>query len=53
MIGLANAGTDTINSIKQANEFGITQAGQQLAALLMFLTDVARARAATSPRAWC
>ena len=40
VIGLANAGTDTSNSIKQANEFGITQAGQQLAALLLFITDV-------------
>lgn len=40
VIGLANAGTDTTNSIKQANEFGIVQAGQKLAALLMFLTDV-------------
>ncbi|MEX0923237.1 MAG: ABC transporter substrate-binding protein [Rhodovibrionaceae bacterium] len=40
VIGLANAGSDTTNSIKQANEFGIVQGGQQLAALLMFLTDV-------------
>src|SRR5918999_718507 len=40
VIGLANAGGDTINSIKQASEFGITQAGQQLAGLLLFLTDV-------------
>jgi branched-chain amino acid transport system substrate-binding protein len=40
VIGLANAGTDTTNAIKQAHEFGITQAGQQLASLLMFLTDV-------------
>ena len=40
VIGLANAGTDTTNAIKQANEFGITQAGQQLASLLMFLTDI-------------
>ena len=40
VIGLANAGTDTTNSIKQAHEFGITDAGQQLAALLLFLTDV-------------
>ncbi len=40
VIGLANAGTDTTNSIKQANEFGIVQGGQQLAALLMFITDV-------------
>jgi len=40
VIGLANAGGDTINSIKQAAEFGITQSGQSLAALLLFLTDV-------------
>jgi branched-chain amino acid transport system substrate-binding protein len=40
VIGLANAGGDTINSIKQASEFGITQAGQKLAGLLIFLTDV-------------
>lgn len=40
VIGLANAGTDTTNSIKQANEFGITQAGQSLAGLLLFITDV-------------
>jgi len=40
VIGLANAGTDTTNSIKQANEFGITQAGQQLAGLLLFISDV-------------
>lgn len=40
IIGLANAGGDTINSIKQANEFGIVQAGQSLAGLLVFLTDV-------------
>jgi branched-chain amino acid transport system substrate-binding protein len=40
VIGLANAGSDTVNAIKQASEFGITQAGQSLAALLMFVTDV-------------
>jgi branched-chain amino acid transport system substrate-binding protein len=40
VIGLANAGSDTINSIKQASEFGITQGGQNLAALLAFITDV-------------
>jgi branched-chain amino acid transport system substrate-binding protein len=40
VIGLANAGGDTINSIKQAAEFGIVQAGQQLAALLLFISDV-------------
>jgi branched-chain amino acid transport system substrate-binding protein len=40
IIGLANAGSDTINSIKQASEFGITKSGQNLAALLAFITDV-------------
>ncbi|WP_281827169.1 ABC transporter substrate-binding protein [Jannaschia rubra] len=40
VIGLANAGGDTVNAIKQASEFGITQAGQKLAALLFFVTDV-------------
>ena len=40
VIGLANAGGDTVNAIKQASEFGITEAGQSLAALLMFVTDV-------------
>ena len=40
VIGLANAGTDTVNSIKQAGEFGITRSGQNLAALLLFITDV-------------
>ncbi|QIE55118.1 ABC transporter substrate-binding protein [Pikeienuella piscinae] len=40
VIGLANAGGDTVNAIKQAQEFGITQAGQKLAALLFFITDV-------------
>src|SRR2546425_12730640 len=40
IIGLANAGSDTINSIKQASEFGITQGGQNLAGLLVFINDV-------------
>ena len=40
IIGLANAGGDTINSIKQAAEFGIVQRGQNLAGLLVFITDV-------------
>ncbi|MBN8959440.1 MAG: ABC transporter substrate-binding protein [Rhizobiales bacterium] len=40
IIGLANAGGETINSIKQAAEFGITQGGQNLAGLLVFITDV-------------
>ena len=40
VIGLANAGGDTINAIKQASEFGITQGGQSLAGLLIFISDV-------------
>src|SRR5207237_40291 len=40
IIGLANAGGDTINSIKQASEFGIVQGGQNLAGLLVFISDV-------------
>jgi len=40
VIGLANAGTDTQNSVRQASEFGITQSGQSLATLLVFLHDV-------------
>jgi branched-chain amino acid transport system substrate-binding protein len=40
IIGLANAGGDTTNSIKQAHEFGITAGGQKLAALLLFISDV-------------
>jgi branched-chain amino acid transport system substrate-binding protein len=40
VIGLANAGADTVNSIKQAAEFGIVQGGQTLAGLLVFITDV-------------
>ncbi len=40
IIGLANAGGDTTNSIKQAAEFGITKGGQKLAGLLVFLTDI-------------
>ncbi len=40
IIGLANAGADTINAIKQGAEFGIAKGGQQFAGLLVFLTDV-------------
>ncbi len=40
VIGLANAGSDTINSLKQAKEFGIVQGGQKLAGLLVFSSDV-------------
>ena len=40
VIGLANAGGDTINSIKQAGEFGIAKGGQKLAGLLIFVSDI-------------
>jgi branched-chain amino acid transport system substrate-binding protein len=40
IIGLANAGGDTVNAIKQGSEFGITAGGQHFAALLMFIADV-------------
>jgi branched-chain amino acid transport system substrate-binding protein len=40
VIGLANAGADTINAIKQGAEFGVVKGGQQFAGLLVFLTDV-------------
>jgi branched-chain amino acid transport system substrate-binding protein len=40
VIGLANAGGDTINAIKQASEFGIVKGGQKLAGLLVFISDV-------------
>jgi branched-chain amino acid transport system substrate-binding protein len=40
VVGLANAGGDTINSIKQASEFGLVKGGQRLAGLLVFASDV-------------
>jgi branched-chain amino acid transport system substrate-binding protein len=40
IIGLANAGGDTINAIKQAAEFGIVSKGQKLAGLLVFISDI-------------
>ncbi len=40
VIGMANAGGDTTNTIKQAHEYGITSGGQKLAALLLFISDV-------------
>ncbi len=57
VIGLANAGGDTINSIKQAAEFGIVKGGQSLAGLLVFITDVnalglATAQGLTLTEAW-
>jgi branched-chain amino acid transport system substrate-binding protein len=40
IIGLANGGGDTINAIKQAGEFGVVAGGQNLAAIVMFISDV-------------
>jgi branched-chain amino acid transport system substrate-binding protein len=40
IVGLANAGGDTINAVKQAHEFGLTDGGQKLAALLVYAVDV-------------
>jgi branched-chain amino acid transport system substrate-binding protein len=40
IVGLANAGGDTTNAIKQASEFGLVAGGQKLAALLLFINDV-------------
>jgi len=40
VIGLANAGADTVNCVKQASEFGLTRRGVKLASLLMFMPDV-------------
>ncbi|WP_225869757.1 ABC transporter substrate-binding protein [Glaciimonas sp. PCH181] len=40
VIGLANAGGDTVNAVKQASEFGIASKGQLVAPLLMFISDV-------------
>ena len=40
IIGLANAGGDTTNALKQAAEFGITAGGQKLAGMLLFITDI-------------
>ena len=49
IIGLANAGGDTINSIKQASEFGIVKGGQKLAGLLVFVYRRALARPGARP----
>ncbi len=40
VIGLANGGGDTINSIKQSAEFGVVQGGQKLAGMLLFISDI-------------
>ena len=39
-VGLANAGADTINTIKQEREFGIIQGGQKIAAIILYLSDI-------------
>jgi branched-chain amino acid transport system substrate-binding protein len=58
IIGLANAGGDTVNAIKQGAEFGITAGGQHFAGLLMFINDVQAlglkvAQGRANSRAWC
>jgi branched-chain amino acid transport system substrate-binding protein len=40
IVGLANGGGDTINTIKQASEFGIVAGGQKLAGIVMFISDI-------------
>lgn len=40
IVALANAGSDTVNAIKQANEFGLTQSGQQVAAMVLLDNDI-------------
>jgi branched-chain amino acid transport system substrate-binding protein len=40
IIGLASVGQDTVNAVKQAHEFGLQASGQELAAFLVFITDV-------------
>ncbi|MEK0363045.1 MULTISPECIES: ABC transporter substrate-binding protein [unclassified Pseudomonas] len=40
VIALANAGADTVNSLKTASEFGVTQSGQRLAGMVVFLNDI-------------
>jgi branched-chain amino acid transport system substrate-binding protein len=52
VIGLANAGGDTINSIKAAADFGIVGAGQSLAGLLIFISDI-HALGCSRHKAWC
>src|SRR6202012_1920501 len=49
VIGLANAGGDTTNAIKQAAEFGITKGDQKLGGLLLFITDVKAMGLETAP----
>ena len=40
VIGLANAGGDTVNAIKAASEFGLTRGGQKMAGLLLYINDI-------------
>src|SRR5216684_611564 len=51
VIGLANAGGDTVNAIKQSAEFGVMKGGQKLNALLLEITDP-HANSAKAPQAW-
>jgi branched-chain amino acid transport system substrate-binding protein len=59
VLGLCNAGGDTVNSIKQAKEFGLMDSGMKIAAMLMFINDVhalglpVAQGLAPSPSAWC
>lgn len=48
VVGLANAGADTINAVKQAGEFGLKDAGQSLVAFLLFINDASSRRAAST-----
>lgn len=50
VIGFANAGSDLINSVKQAVEFGLVQSGQRLAGLLVYITDIESMGLATTQR---
>ncbi len=48
VLGLANAGSDTVNSVKQAQEFGLTRRGMKIALMLAYLTDVHTIRLRTA-----
>ena len=49
VVALANAGADTVNSLKTASEFGVTQSGQKLAGMVVFLNDIHAMGQAWSP----
>ena len=48
MVGIANAGADAVNTVKQAVEFGLPQSGQKLAGLLLYINDVKSLELATT-----